>query len=106
VPAEAIYVLALAWLPVLVTAEIALPRLRFDPRRWATVFPLCMYAAAGFAVARLRAGVDVAGRRRVAVGGGRERARAAFGHRPPRRPRSGRCWPRLESGVPRAYRAD
>jgi tellurite resistance protein TehA-like permease len=58
---------ALLCLPVLVAGEVARPRLRYDIRRWATVFPLGMYAAAAFAlddaegvaVARLLAGVGV-----------------------------------------------
>ena len=35
----------MVWLPPLVTAEILKPRLACDVRRWATVFPLGMYAA-------------------------------------------------------------
>ena len=57
--ADASFVLwaaAAAWLPFLVVAEVRAPRLRFDVRRWATVFPLGMYAACSFAVA------DVTGR--------------------------------------------
>lgn len=49
-----LFVLALAWLPVLAGGELVRPRLGFDVRRWATVFPLGMYAAAGFAVAGVR----------------------------------------------------
>lgn len=37
---------------VLVVAEIRWPRLRYDVRRWATVFPLGMTAAATYAVAQ------------------------------------------------------
>lgn len=37
---------------VLVVAEIRSPRLRYDVRRWATVFPLGMTAAATYAVAQ------------------------------------------------------
>ncbi|MGR7003205.1 SLAC1 family transporter [Yinghuangia aomiensis] len=37
---------ALGWYVVLAVAEIAYPRLRYDIRRWATVFPLGMTAAA------------------------------------------------------------
>jgi hypothetical protein len=37
-------VLSLAWLPVLVIAELARPRPGYDVRRWATVFPVGMYA--------------------------------------------------------------
>jgi tellurite resistance protein TehA-like permease len=44
-------VLAVAWLPVLLAGECAHPRLRYDERRWATVFPLGMYSAAGVTLA-------------------------------------------------------
>jgi tellurite resistance protein TehA-like permease len=37
--------LSIAWLPVLVIAEIVRPRPGYDVRRWATVFPVGMYAA-------------------------------------------------------------
>lgn len=40
-----LWCLAMVWLPPLVTAEILRPRLGYDVRRWATVFPLGMYAA-------------------------------------------------------------
>jgi hypothetical protein len=43
-------VIALAWLPALVAGEIARPRPGFHSPRWATVFPLGMYAAAAFVV--------------------------------------------------------
>jgi hypothetical protein len=43
---------AVTWLPVLLATELARPRLHFDARRWATVFPLGMYAAMSFAVDR------------------------------------------------------
>jgi len=49
--AVALWVVAAAWLPVLVAAELRAPRLAFDVRRWATVFPLGMYAACSFVVA-------------------------------------------------------
>ena len=39
------------WYLVLVAAECAIPRLGYDLRRWATVFPLGMTCAAGFAAA-------------------------------------------------------
>ena len=45
--------LAMAWLPVLVTAELLRPRLGYDVRRWGTVFPLGMYAACSFATGRV-----------------------------------------------------
>ena len=46
-----LWVAAMAWLPVLVAAEVIRPRLGYDVRRWATVFPLGMYAACSFVVA-------------------------------------------------------
>jgi hypothetical protein len=48
-----IWAAAMAWLPALALAEVARPRLRYDVRRWATVFPAGMYAALAFAVARV-----------------------------------------------------
>jgi tellurite resistance protein TehA-like permease len=53
--AEVIWLLSILWLVVLVGAEIARPRLHYDPRRWATVFPTGMYAASGFVVSRVGA---------------------------------------------------
>ncbi|MEU5313125.1 tellurite resistance/C4-dicarboxylate transporter family protein [Streptomyces sp. NPDC021562] len=47
----ALLVLALAWYVVLLAAEVARPRLRYDERRWATVFPMGMTAAAVLSVA-------------------------------------------------------
>ncbi|MDT9699034.1 tellurite resistance/C4-dicarboxylate transporter family protein [Streptomyces sp. P17] len=52
----ALLVLDLAWYAVLVVAEVIRPRTRYDVRRWATVFPLGMTAAATLSVA---AAVDV-----------------------------------------------
>ncbi|MEU3733944.1 tellurite resistance/C4-dicarboxylate transporter family protein [Streptomyces sp. NPDC033538] len=43
--------LDLAWYAVLLAAEIAWPRIRYDVRRWSTVFPLGMTAAATLSVA-------------------------------------------------------
>jgi len=40
-----LWCLAMAWLVPLITVELVRPRLRYDVRRWATVFPLGMYAA-------------------------------------------------------------
>jgi tellurite resistance protein TehA-like permease len=37
-----------------VVCEILQPRLHYDVRRWATVFPLGMYAVASIALGRLR----------------------------------------------------
>lgn len=44
----ALWALTIAWLPVLVAAELARPRLGYDVRRWSTVFPVGMYAACSF----------------------------------------------------------
>ncbi|MFG1672544.1 tellurite resistance/C4-dicarboxylate transporter family protein, partial [Streptomyces sp. Y7] len=46
----ALLVLDLAWYAVLLLAEFAWPRLRYDVRRWATVFPMGMTAAATLSV--------------------------------------------------------
>jgi tellurite resistance protein TehA-like permease len=51
VVAVILWALATATLPVLAVAELRWPRPRFDPKRWGTVFPLGMYAAATVAVA-------------------------------------------------------
>lgn len=51
--ALALWVAAMAWLPPLLFAELRRPRTRYDLRRWGTVFPLGMYAACGFVVARV-----------------------------------------------------
>jgi hypothetical protein len=48
--ALALWVLALVWLPLLVGLEVVHRRVRYDLRRWATVFPVGMYAACSFAV--------------------------------------------------------
>jgi tellurite resistance protein TehA-like permease len=45
--------LTLAWLPVLVGAEVRSPRPGYDVRRWATVFPLGMYSAMSVATGEL-----------------------------------------------------
>lgn len=39
-------VIGVGWVPILSAAELLHPRLTYDERRWATVFPLGMYAAA------------------------------------------------------------
>lgn len=46
----ACWALAIAWLPILVIAETARRRPRYDLSRWATVFPVGMYAACSFSV--------------------------------------------------------
>jgi tellurite resistance protein TehA-like permease len=43
-----LWALAVAWLPPLLAAEVLRPRPRYDVRRWATVFPVGMYAACSF----------------------------------------------------------
>jgi tellurite resistance protein TehA-like permease len=47
----ALFVLDLCWYAVLALAELVRPRLRYDVRRWATVFPLGMTAVAGLSSA-------------------------------------------------------
>jgi tellurite resistance protein TehA-like permease len=51
VSAIVLWALALAWLPLLLACELRWARWRYDLRRWATVFPVGMYAACTFAVA-------------------------------------------------------
>jgi len=46
----ALWIAAIAWLPVLLAAEVRRPRLRYGVRRWSTVFPVGMYAACSFVV--------------------------------------------------------
>jgi tellurite resistance protein TehA-like permease len=48
--AVGLWILTMSWLLVLLFAEARWPRLRFDPRRWSTVFPLGMYAVCSFGV--------------------------------------------------------
>jgi tellurite resistance protein TehA-like permease len=43
-----LWCLAMVWLPPLITGEILRPRPGYDVRRWATVFPLGIYAASSF----------------------------------------------------------
>lgn len=43
-----LWCLAMVWLLPLISCEILRPRLRYDVRRWATVFPLGMYATCSF----------------------------------------------------------
>jgi hypothetical protein len=40
-----LWALTIAWLPLLLAAEVARPRLGYDVQRWSTVFPVGMYAA-------------------------------------------------------------
>ncbi|ADB49916.1 respiratory nitrate reductase subunit gamma [Conexibacter woesei] len=48
--AVVLIVAELIWLPLLIAGEIARPRLHFSALRWATVFPVGMYAASSFTV--------------------------------------------------------
>jgi tellurite resistance protein TehA-like permease len=48
-----LWCLAMVWLFPLVTGEVLKPRLSYDVRRWATVFPLGMYAACSFATGQV-----------------------------------------------------
>lgn len=48
----ALTVAAALWLPALLAAEVARPRLHYDARRWSTVFPVGMYAAAAAVVGK------------------------------------------------------
>lgn len=48
--AVALIVVELIWLPLLVGGELLRPRLQFSALRWATVFPVGMYAASSFTV--------------------------------------------------------
>ncbi|WP_094215438.1 tellurite resistance/C4-dicarboxylate transporter family protein [Streptomyces diastatochromogenes] len=52
----ALLVLDLAWCVILLVAEVARPRLHYDMRRWATVFPMGMTGVATLSVA---AAVDI-----------------------------------------------
>lgn len=45
-----LWVATIVWLPILLAAEAAHPRLRYDVRRWSTVFPFGMYAVCSFVV--------------------------------------------------------
>jgi voltage-gated anion channel len=45
-----LWCLTMAWLPALVIYEALRPRLRYNVRRWSTVFPVGMYAACSFIV--------------------------------------------------------
>jgi tellurite resistance protein TehA-like permease len=44
----AVWIAAMAWLPVLVAAEVRWPRPGYTSARWATAFPVGMYAACSF----------------------------------------------------------
>jgi hypothetical protein len=44
---------AMVWLPVLIVGEVVRPRLSLDLRRWATAFPIGMYAACSYIVGKV-----------------------------------------------------
>jgi tellurite resistance protein TehA-like permease len=48
-----LWCLAMLWLGPLIATEALRPRLSYDVRRWATVFPLGMYAACSFGVSQV-----------------------------------------------------
>ncbi len=48
----ALWVVAACWLVALVAAEVRWPRPRYDPTRWATVFPVGMYSVSAVMVGR------------------------------------------------------
>ena len=50
-----LWIATMLWLPVLLAAEVLRPRLRYDVRRWSTVFPFGMYAACSFVVGTVAA---------------------------------------------------
>jgi tellurite resistance protein TehA-like permease len=50
--AVGLWIMTMLWLPLLLLCEALRPRLAYDVRRWATVFPLGMYAACSFVVGR------------------------------------------------------
>ena len=53
VVALVLWCLAMLWLGPLIAAEALRPRLSYDVRRWATVFPLGMYAACSFGLSQV-----------------------------------------------------
>ena len=53
VAALVLWCLAMLWPGPLIAAEALRPRLSYDVQRWATVFPLGMYAACSFAVGQV-----------------------------------------------------
>ena len=52
IAALALWIAVLAWLGALAALEAVEPRLTYDARRWATVFPVGMIAACSFAAGR------------------------------------------------------
>jgi tellurite resistance protein TehA-like permease len=47
-----LWIAAVAWLPLLIGVELRRRRWRYDPTRWATVFPVGMYATSSFVAGR------------------------------------------------------
>lgn len=70
VAALVVWGLAMLWLPALIVAELIARRGGYDVRRWATVFPVAMYATCSFVVAGADhvAGIDDFARGWVWVG--------------------------------------
>jgi tellurite resistance protein TehA-like permease len=56
-----LWCLAMVWLLPLIVCEVLRPRLSYDVRRWATVFPLGMYAACSFATGQVTGITGIAG---------------------------------------------
>jgi tellurite resistance protein TehA-like permease len=65
VAAVAAWIAAMLWLPFLVAGELRQPRLGALGRRWATVFPLGMYAACSFTVGQVARVSGITGFARV-----------------------------------------
>jgi tellurite resistance protein TehA-like permease len=61
VAALVLWCLAMLWLGPLIAAEALRPRLSYDVQRWATVFPLGMYAACSFAVGQVTGITEIGG---------------------------------------------
>jgi tellurite resistance protein TehA-like permease len=55
----------MVWLFPLIAGEVLRPRLSYDLSRWATVFPLGMYAACSFATGQVTGITGIAGFGRV-----------------------------------------
>jgi Voltage-dependent anion channel len=56
-----LWCLAMVWLLPLITGEVLMPRLSYDVRCWATVFPLGRYAACSFATGQVTGIAGIAG---------------------------------------------
>jgi tellurite resistance protein TehA-like permease len=56
-----LWCLAMAWLFPMVIGEVLRPRLSYEVSRWATVFPLGMYAACSFATGQVTGISGIAG---------------------------------------------